>query len=77
MTKKEKESIDRLISLKSVNSGDKLEAYTLYKKYIEKEAVYCLNCDASVRQLFIRLTTWWKNKTVAYTFIKEIKNRKV
>tara|TARA_R110000851_G_scaffold329568_1_gene501565 strand:+ start:2511 stop:2744 length:234 start_codon:yes stop_codon:yes gene_type:complete len=73
MKKIEKEEIDRIIALRNVNSDDKRAALLVYRKYIDPKAVFCLNCDASVRQMFIRLRTWWNNKTVAYTFIKEIK----
>ena len=76
MTKKEKIEVERLIALKTVSSEDKRSAYLLYKKYIEREALFCLNCDASVRQMFIRLSSWYKSKTVAYTFIREVKPKK-
>ena len=76
MTKIDKEAFDRIVKLSIASSDDKLEALTLYKKYIDADANFCLKCDTSIRQMFIRLRSWWKNQKTPYTFIKQVESTK-
>ena len=76
MIKVDKEKIEELVALKYVGSDSKREAYMMYRKYIDANALFCLSCDASVRQMFTRLKNWWTSQTVAYTFIKTVESTK-
>ena len=76
MTKVDKEKIEELVALKYVPSDSKRDALLMYRKYIDANALFCLSCDASVRQMFERLKKWWVSQTVAYTFIKTIESTK-
>lgn len=72
MTKKEKEQLDELMELRALNPHHKNTLLHFYRKYIDKNAVYCLNCDSSVRLLMKRLKTWWQSNKKHYTFIKSL-----
>lgn len=75
MTKVEKEEIERLISLKVADYGDKQSAENLVRKYVTPGFKCCMNCAPQVRNMFDRLRNWWneQNKS-AYQFIKERQN---
>lgn len=72
MTKSEKQKIDELVSLRSLQSYQKKEIYELYRKYIDKSAVFCMVCDPSVRIMFNSFKRWWNTNTLHYTFIKPL-----
>ena len=72
MTKIEKETIDRLTKLTSASMSDKKLALEITRKYINKNAVYCLTCDGVVKIMFNNLRYWWNNQIKNYRFIKEL-----
>lgn len=75
MIKSEKESIERLVTLRVLTPQDKRDVLALFRKYINQNAVFCLKCDASVRIMFNQFKVWWNNKkNIHYTFIKALNN---
>lgn len=72
MTKREKDRIEELVQLRVLTHPVKVEVLDLYKKYIDKDARFCLSCDGSVRIMMKIFKKWWSDKTTHYTFIKPI-----
>ena len=55
MSKDDLQRLGELIRLSSANHKEKTEMLNLYKKYIDKDVVFCLNCRSSVVILVNRL----------------------
>lgn len=72
MTKTEKEKIDELVKLTRLEYHSKIEIYDLFKKYIDPNALFCMNCDPSVRTMFNIFKRWWNTNKLHYTFIKPV-----
>ena len=77
MTKEHKEEIERLITLKSANHGDKDSCERMINVYINPGYKFCKTCDPAVRSAFNLLRTWWNGKDKnTYTFIAPIQKTK-
>lgn len=73
MTLIEKKDLDRLVKLNRASTKDKRSALKLYRAYVSVDQAYCLNCPASVRQLFERLKNWWGKQKPNYKIIMKLK----
>ena len=73
MTKLERDDIERLCNLKSADMADKELALHYFKKYVDKNALFCLVCASAVKIMFNRLRVWWNRQNKDnYRFIKDI-----
>lgn len=74
MIKSDKERIETLLTLRVLTPEDKRDMLSLFRKYVNKNAAFCLKCNGSVRIMFRQFNNWWNNnKNTHYTFIKELK----
>jgi hypothetical protein len=57
---KDKKEFERLYKLTTADMVDKMSAYDLMKRYVDKDAIFCLTCDPSVSAMFKRLKGWFE-----------------
>lgn len=55
MTKVEFDRLESILSKRQIDTNEKIELLTAYKKHIDKNAVFCLKCQSSVQMLVTRL----------------------
>jgi hypothetical protein len=71
MIKEDKDEIERLVSIKTADYGDKASAQRMVQRYINPGYKACMTCDPAIRQMFKILRGWWeKQNKEAWTFIK-------